>query len=483
MVTENLSTLKIHKLTQEQYYRELENGNIDETAFYLTPDEEIDLSPYATIEQLNTKANEEHTHDIDNINNLQQTLDEMREDLKGIFIASYGTTTNREIEDAIADGKAVFCINGAYTAVFLRKNSSATRHVFGYQTSEECGEYLCDGGEWSSKSVHFKPREHASTHAQGGTDEITPAAIGASVEGHTHDDIYYTEFEIDEKVAEINDSVSNVVTGIEDGSIVAKMAEYATFSNSAIFASKSDDAQRAEKDALSNVITSTYETKTDAVAKLEEAKAYADEIKNELLNGAGGVYDTLGELGNLIDENAGTIDALREIASGKADVSHSHAISDITNLQATLDNKADSSHTHVVANISDLTATATELNYVSGVTSGIQAQLNSKAASSHNHSASNINSGTLSSSRLPTVPIDKGGTGATSAAAALTNLGITATAAELNYCDGVTSNIQTQISNIRQIPACTSSDNGKFLCVVNGVATWISMGNGDEVDY
>lgn len=47
MKTENLSTLKIHKLTQEQYDRELAAGRIDENALYLTPDEEIDLSPYA----------------------------------------------------------------------------------------------------------------------------------------------------------------------------------------------------------------------------------------------------------------------------------------------------------------------------------------------------------------------------------------------------------------------------------------------------
>lgn len=38
MITENLSTLKIHKLTQEQYDRELEAGNIDGSALYLTPD-------------------------------------------------------------------------------------------------------------------------------------------------------------------------------------------------------------------------------------------------------------------------------------------------------------------------------------------------------------------------------------------------------------------------------------------------------------
>ena len=83
-----------------------------------------------------------------------------------------------------------------------------------------------------------------------------------------------------------------------------------------------------------------------------------------------------------------------------------------------------------------------------------------KADSSHNHAASNITSGTLSSDRLPTVPIAKGGTGATTAAGALTNLGITATAAELNkmdgvtatttelnYVDGVTSNIQSQLDS------------------------------------
>ena len=39
MITENLSTLKIHKLTQEQYDRELQAGRIDENALYLTPDD------------------------------------------------------------------------------------------------------------------------------------------------------------------------------------------------------------------------------------------------------------------------------------------------------------------------------------------------------------------------------------------------------------------------------------------------------------
>lgn len=56
MIKTDLSTLKIHKLTKEQYDRELAAGRIDEHAIYLTPDEGIDLSILATKEELAKKA-------------------------------------------------------------------------------------------------------------------------------------------------------------------------------------------------------------------------------------------------------------------------------------------------------------------------------------------------------------------------------------------------------------------------------------------
>ena len=154
-----------------------------------------------------------------------------------------------------------------------------------------------------------------------------------------------------------------------------------------------------------------------------------------------------------------------EAVSTKANTSHNHAISNVTNLQSSLDGKQATitggattitgsnltANRALISNGSGKVAvsavTSTELGYLDGVTSNIQTQLDGKASSSHNHAASNITSGTLSSDRLPTVPIAKGGTGATTAAAALTNLGLTATSTELNYCDGVTSNIQTQLNN------------------------------------
>lgn len=78
------------------------------------------------------------------------------------------------------------------------------------------------------------------------------------------------------------------------------------------------------------------------------AKAYADTaatnaataVKNDLLNGAGTAYDTLKELGDLIDDNKDAIDALEDIASGKANADHDHVIDDVTGLQSALDAKA-----------------------------------------------------------------------------------------------------------------------------------------------
>jgi hypothetical protein len=61
-------------------------------------------------------------------------------------------------------------------------------------------------------------------------------------------------------------------------------------------------------------------------------------------------------------------------------------------------------------------------------------------------------------------PIVAGGTAATTAAGALANLGLTATATELNYVDGVTSAIQTQLNAKPPLPK-----------IATGVGEWRSF--------
>lgn len=71
--------------------------------------------------------------------------------------------------------------------------------------------------------------------------------------------------------------------------------------------------------------------------------------------------------------------------NGKANSSHSHSISNITNLQSTLDNKSETGHTH-----DDRYYTETEMN----------TKLNGKANSSHTHTASQISDLTVSTHTL-----------------------------------------------------------------------------------
>lgn len=140
------------------------------------------------------------------------------------------------------------------------------------------------------------------------SDNLQDALDGKANSSHTHDDRYYTESEIDSKLSGKADSTHNH--------------------------------------------DSAYDKKGAADTALASAKTYADNaaatVKNDLLNGAGTAYDTLKELGELIDDNKDAIEALETIASGKADATHTHAISDVTGLQSALDGKAASSHgTHV----------------------------------------------------------------------------------------------------------------------------------------
>jgi len=73
------------------------------------------------------------------------------------------------------------------------------------------------------------------------------------------------------------------------------------------------------------------------------------------------------------------------LSDARTPTAHTHSISDVTNLQTTLDGKAASSHTHAISDVTNL-----------------QTTLDGKAAASHTHAAGDITSGTLNIARIPT---------------------------------------------------------------------------------
>lgn len=238
--------------------------------------------------------------------------------------------------------------------------------------------------------------------------EIADSAAGKADASHNHDGRYYTESEVDSKISAVNTSI----TKLTDGTTKIANATHADTADTATSATSATTATTATKlgsstvgsssqpiylssgtatkvtavgtayggtgattvagartnldvysttevdNALAGKASSThnhdsaYDAKGAADTALASAKTYADSaaatVKNDLLNGAGTAYDTLKELGDLIVDNKDAIDALEEIASGKANASHSHAIADVSGLQSALDGKAAASHgTHV----------------------------------------------------------------------------------------------------------------------------------------
>lgn len=174
-------------------------------------------------------------------------------------------------------------------------------------------------------------------------------------------------------------------------------------------------------------------------------ESYVDTAVAGIVESAPETLDTLNELAAALGNDPNFATTVANQIGTKVTAVEGKGLS-TNDLTDALKANYDAAHAHVSAtnnphgvNLSQLgvNATATELNYVDGVTSPIQAQLNDKAASnhthsnyassnhnhdskyaasshthdyaasSHNHSASNITSGTL--------PVGRGGTGSTSA--------------------------------------------------------------------
>jgi hypothetical protein len=163
MITENVSTLKIHKLTKAQYERELEAGRIDENALYLTPDEEVDMSLYATVEQLNGKADEEHSHAISEVDELQSTLDEIENSIS----EKANTSHSHAISDVTNLQTTLDGINGSISGKADSEHSHAISDITDLETT----------------------LENNLNEAKSYTD--------TEIDNHTHDDRYCSKEEIE----------------------------------------------------------------------------------------------------------------------------------------------------------------------------------------------------------------------------------------------------------------------------------------------
>ena len=399
-----------------------------------------------------TVNDDSHNHIISNIDGLQSALD-----AKAAGNHSHDNVYYTEIEvDTLLSGKSDSAHNhdSAYDALGVAEEKASAVQANLDTVSNELTEHI------DNADIHFTAAERTKlsgiatgannySHPNSGVTAGTYKSVTVNAQGHVTGGTNPTTlsgFGITD--AESKGAANSALASAKEYTDDA-IADEVVARDSAIATAKSSAVSTAASDAT-----------TKANNALASAKTYADSVgaavKNDLLNNAGSAYDTLKELGDLIDDNTDAIEALEAVAAGKANVSHSHAIADVIGLQSALDGKAASSHgTHVTysttAPVMDGTASAGSASTV--------------ARSDHKHPtdtsrASKTEFDTHTSNKSNPHGVALAQLGVTATAAELNIMdgitattaelnimdGVTATTTEINYLDGVTSSIQTQLN-------------------------------------
>ena len=281
MITKNLSTLKIHRLTQEQYDRELAAGNLDPNAMYLTPDEEIDLTPYATIEQLDTKADVNHSH-----NDLYYTETEID--------AKLGTMQS-DIDSKVdkVDGKGLS--TNDYTTAEKDKLATVEPNANFYEhpthTSYDLGLY----------KVTVDSSGHVSGATLAAKEDIVALGIPAQ------DTTYDTE------ISDLNGRIDSVENGLNTtnqtlNNVSQELENYKTTNNEAVStnATNIETNKTAIKAIQDDYLTSADRTQLqDSITQVSN-KATANASAIEVLNGDG-IGSVKQSIGNAFNEFAANV--------------------------------------------------------------------------------------------------------------------------------------------------------------------------------
>ena len=323
---------------------------------------------FATKTEMSEKSDKSHVHSISDITNLQSTLNNKADSSHGTHV-TYSTTA--PVMDGTASAGTASTVSRSDHRHPTDTSRAAQTSLDSHTSNSTTHITSTERNNWNSAYTHSQsshapsnaePNQNAFSNVKVGdvtiaadikTDTITliagenvtiaPDANGDSITISSKDTntTYSAGTGISLSGTTFSNSgVRSIATGSSNGTI--------SVNTNGTTANVSVKGLGSAAYTASTAYDSAGTAQTKADAALASAKAYTDSVKNDLLNGAGTAYDTLKELGDLIDDNADAIDALETVASGKADKTHVHVISDITNLQSSLDGKANSSHgTHV----------------------------------------------------------------------------------------------------------------------------------------
>lgn len=194
------------------------------------------------------------------------------------------------------------------------------------------------GGDVTISSGVITVNDDSHNHIISNVDGLQSALDGKAASGHSHNDTYYTETEVDTMLSgKANTSHTHTIANITnlqstlDGKAAASHGTHVSYSTMA-----------PVMDGSASVGTASTVARSDHKHPTDTSRAAQSSLDSHTSNKSNPHGVTLAQLG--VTSTAAELNALDGI-----------------------------------------TATVTELNYVDGVTSNIQTQLNGKAASGHTH--------------------------------------------------------------------------------------------------
>ena len=268
---------------------------------------------------------------------------------------------------------------------------------------------------------------------------------------------------------------------------------------------KSSDTIRSELTAENVISALGFTPETDGT--YEQAAAYVDTKISELIDNAPETLNTLKEIADALSENQEVMDTLNQLIAKKAN-------------QAELDTHTGNGTIHVTATDKDnLSVALSHAQSLHARADAVKAEhstingnltINDNEVTVYEHPLSNVTAGTylqltvdtqghVTGGSNPILPITQGGTGASTSANALKNLGLTATALELNTLDGLTAttaelnaltgvraNLQEQLDDKaslhhgNHLPDVDTTTFGQFL-ISNGTGSEFHKLNIDDI--
>lgn len=431
-------------------------------------------------EAVSTKANSSHTHSISNVSGLQSALDNKSDtahnhnssyDAKGS--AESALSSAKEYTDTAIDTLSEVVADKANTTDLTSHVGNTTAHI----TSTE-------RTNWNAAKTHAnaahapanaEPNQNAFsnvvvngttisadsktdtlTFVAGNNVTITPDATGDSITISSVNTVYTHPTTAGNKHIPAGGSSGQILRWSADGTAVWGSDNNTTYS----VATQTADGLMSDTDKIkldgiaegaNNYILPSAGTSLGGVKSGGDVTIASgvitvnDDSHNHIISNVDGLQSALDAkaASGHTHSDVYTETEVDTLLEGKANASHTHTIANITNLQSTLDGKAAASHgTHV--------SYSTTTPVMDGVASVGTAS--TVARSDHKHptdtsraAQTSLDSHTGNKSNPHNVTLSQ--LGLTATAAELNTLdGITATVTELNYMDGVTSNVQTQLN-------------------------------------